>query len=504
MKIIKSNPFKFAFFALISATFLMTNACRKQEDATNYDINFVALSDDNLLLTLNANNPSAPLKSVNFTGLAAGEKILGIDYRPATGQLYGVGSSSRLYIINAETGAARALGTAAFTPALNGTVVGFDFNPTVDRIRLVTNAGQNIRLNPETGTVAATDAALNPGTPSVSEVAYINNRAGVTTTILYDIDVATDKLYIQNPPNNGTLVEVGSLGVNADGAVGFDITDNDLGLAALTVGGKSDLYVMNLATGSALKIGNFPFSSKIIGLAVSTQAVAYGVDASNNLQIFNPYDPQPIAKAITGLQTGENILGIDMRPANGQLYALGSTSRLYTLNASNGAATLVGTAALTTTLSGTEFGFDFNPTVDRIRVVSNTGQNLRLHPETAAVAAVDANLNPGTPSVSAAAYTNNFAGTTTTVLYVLDAINKKLYVQNPPNNGTLSLPVDLNGTFFSTNGFDIGGTSGRAFTILSDEGTTKLYQLNLTNGALNEGKNLPFSMSRGLAIGLGF
>jgi Domain of unknown function (DUF4394) len=503
MKNIKLNPFKLLFFALISAVFLTTNACRKQEDAT-YDINFVALSDDNLLLTLNANNPSAPLKSVNFTGLAAGEKILGIDYRPATGQLYGVGSSSRLYIINAETGATRALGTAAFTPALNGTVVGFDFNPTVDRIRLVTNAGQNIRLNPETGTVAATDAALNPGTPSVSEVAYINNRAGVTTTTLYDIDVATDKLYIQNPPNNGTLVEVGSLGVNAEGAVGFDITDNDLGLAALTVGGKSDLYVINLATGSALKIGNFPFSSKIIGLAVSTQAVAYGVDASNNLQIFNPYDPQPIAKAITGLQTGENILGIDMRPANGQLYALGSTSRLYTLNMANGAATLVGTGALTTALSGTEFGFDFNPTVDRIRLVSNSGQNLRLHPETGAVAAVDGALNGGTPSVSAAAYTNNFAGATTTILYVLDAMNKKLFIQNPPNNGTLSTPVDLSTTFMSANGFDIGGTSGRAFAILSDDGSTRLYQLNLATGALNAGRNLPFSMSRGLAIGLGF
>jgi hypothetical protein len=300
------------------------------------------------------------------------------------------------------------------------------------------------------------------------------------------------------------LVEVGSLGVNAEGAAGFDITDNDLGLAALTVGGKSDLYVMNLATGSALKIGNFPFSSKIIGLAVSTQAVAYGVDATNNLQIFNPYDPQPIAKAITGLQTGENILGIDMRPANGQLYALGSTSRLYTLNMANGAATLVGTGALTTALSGTEFGFDFNPTVDRIRVVSNTGQNLRLHPETGAVAAVDGALNGGTPSVSAAAYTNNFAGATTTILYVLDAMNKKLFIQNPPNNGTLTTPVDLPNVFMSSNGFDIGGTSGRAFAILSDDGSTKLYQLNLTTGALNEGKNLSFSTSRGLAIGLGF
>jgi hypothetical protein len=500
----KNRTFIFNRLTLFMVLLLLGfGACRKQEDVTNYDLVFVALSDNNVLMTLNANNPASPLKKVAISGLATDEKILGIDYRPATGQLYGVSNTSKLFVLNAETGAARAIGTGAFTPAIAGTVAGFDFNPTVDRIRLVTNTGQNLRLNPETGTVAATDANLNPATPSVSEVAYINNRAGVTTTTLYDIDVATDKLYIQNPPNNGTLVEVGDLGVNAEGAAGFDITDNDLGMAALTVGGKSELYVINLATGRALKLGNFPFDSKIIGLAVSTLAVAYAVDAANNLQIFNPYDPQPIAKPITGLQTGENILGIDMRPVNGQLYALGSTSRLYTLNMSSGAATVVGTP-FSTPLSGTDFGFDFNPTVDRIRLVSNTGQNLRIHPETGAIAAVDGNLNPATPSVSAAAYTNNFAGTTTTTLYVLDALNKRLSIQNPPNNGTLQNVASLNDTFFSANGFDIGGTSGRAFITLSDDAGTALYQVNLQNGELTKGKNLSVTMPRGFALGLGF
>ncbi len=491
-------------FAFLCVALLCLNACRKQEDTANYDLVFVALTEANTLMTLNANNPAAPLKKVDIVGLPSGERLLGVDYRPATGELYGISTASRLYIVNANTGATRVVGAAAFTPALNGTVVGFDFNPTVDRIRVVTNTGQNLRLNPETGTVAATDAALNPGTPSVSEVAYTNNRAGVTTTTLYDIDVASDKLFIQNPPNNGTLVEVGALGVDAQGAVGFDITDNDLALSALTVGGKSELYVINLATGRALKLGNFPFDSNIIGIAVSTQAVAYAVDAANNLQIFNPYDPQPIAKPITGLQAGENILGIDMRPVNGQLYGLGSTSRLYTINMSSGAATVVGTAPFATALSGTEFGFDFNPTVDRIRVVSNTGQNLRLHPETGAIAAVDGALNPATPSVSAAAYTNNFAGTTTTTLYVIDANNKKLFIQNPPNNGTLQTVADLRSPFAATNGFDIGSTSGRAFVVLNEEASTRLYQINLQNGELSAAKNVNIVMPRGFALGLGF
>lgn len=115
----------------------------------------------------------------------------------------------------------------------------------------------------------------------------------------------------------------------------------------------------------------------------------------------------------------ETLHGIDFRPVNEQLYALSSTSRLYTINLSSGAAAVAGTGALATWLSGTDFGFDFNPTVDRIRVVKNTGQNLRLNPNDGTVAAVDGSLNPGTPVVTAAAYTNSFAGATTTSLFEL-------------------------------------------------------------------------------------
>ena len=89
---------------------------------------------------------------------------------------------------------------------------------------------------------------------------------------------------------------------------------------------------------------------------------------------------------ITGLQNGESILAIDCRPATGQIYALGSMSRLYIINPTTGVATQVG-AAGGFTLSGTSFGFDFNPVVDRIRVVSDADQNLRLNPDTGALAA---------------------------------------------------------------------------------------------------------------------
>lgn len=507
MKNLQNVSLKIMGLFLTLTTLLSVFSCRVTPmDTPQYDTDIVALTDNNMLLKLNASDPSQITKRIMIQGLATAEKILAIDFRPATGQLYGVSSASRLYVIQPDSGTARAIGTAAFTPALNGSIVSLDFNPTVDRIRLVTNMGQNLRLNPETGAVAAVDGALNPGTPSISEVAYTNNMAGATTTTLFDIDVTTDKLYIQNPPNNGTLVEVGDLGVNAEGAAGFDITDNNLAYTALRVGTRSRLYVVNLTTGRVLNVGNSDFGSdNIIGLTVPTTPVAYAVDGMSNLLIFNPFDPKPISKPITGLGSGETILGLDMRPANGQLYALGSSSRLYTLNMSSGAATAVGTAAFTPALSGTSFGFDFNPTVDRIRIVSNTGQNLRAHPETGVIAAVDGAINPSGSTITAAAYTNNFAGATSTTLYVIDAQNQRLFIQNPPNNGTL---VNVGGSFdkrfAGENGFDISSKTNRAFVMLNNEGDMRLYNLNLTTGVLDNGKVFSSTAVSGFALGLGF
>jgi hypothetical protein len=500
-------PFLVAGLSLIGAFLLAFPACSPIQDPPQYDTDILALTNANTLLKLNAGNPSQTNRRVTIRGLAADERMLAIDFRPATGQLYGVSSASKLYVIHPDSGTARAIGATAFTPALSGNSVGLDFNPTVDRLRLVTNTGQNLRLNPETGGVVATDGALNPSTPSVVAAAYTQNFAGTTTTTLYDIDVASDKLMIQNPPNNGTLVEVGALGVDAEAAAGFDITNNNLAYAALSVGGRSRLYVVNLETGRVLNIGNFEFGETIIGLAVPTNPVAFATDASNNLLIFNPYDPQPIAKPLTGLQPNEMILGLDMRPANGQLYALGSSSRLYTINTASGAATAVGTAAFTPALSGTNFGFDFNPTVDRIRIVSNTGQNLRAHPETGVLVAMDGTINPSNFNLSAAAYTNNFAGTTTTSLIVMDATKRMFFLQNPPNNGTITpIAGDFGINISSENGFDIGGRSNKAFALLhvAGESTAKIFPVNLNNGTLGKGVVFPRAGINSFALGLGF
>ena len=125
-----------------------------------------------------------------------------------------------------------------------------------------------------------------------------------------------------------------------------------------------------------------------------------------------------------------------MRPATGQLYGVGSTGRLYLIDASSGRASMVGSAPLA--LAGTRFGVDFNPTVDRLRIVSDAGENLRVNPDTGALVLADGALTAGF-IVTAAAYTNNFAGATTTALFDLDTTGDQLLLQNPPNAGMLTV-----------------------------------------------------------------
>jgi hypothetical protein len=240
----------------------------------------IGLTTGNQLIRFDSGTPGTVSAGVAVNGLQAGESLLGIDLRPADGSIYGLGSSSRLYRIDAATGAATAVGApGAF--ALSGTAFGFDFNPTVDRIRVVSDTGQNLRLNPNDGALAATDGPLafaagdvNAGaTPNAVGSAYTNNFAGATTTTLYNLDARLGALLTQNPPNAGTLNTVGSLGVPVSGLAGFDISGpTGLAYAALAgaTGGPSVLYRINLAAGAATALGTIGGGVPLRGLTVAT------------------------------------------------------------------------------------------------------------------------------------------------------------------------------------------------------------------------------------------
>lgn len=474
-----------SIFTAVSFLFLTTILGLSSAQA----VTLFSVNSSSQLVRFDSATPGTIVTVGTISGLQGGETVLGIDFRPATGQLYALGSTGRLYVVNRTTGAATF--TATVSVALSGTAFGVDFNPTVDRLRIVSNTGQNLRVNPNDG-VAIVDGTINGTTPSVDAAAYTNSFNGTTTTTLFDIDAATDILYTQNPPNNGTLVPVGPLGVDVSNSSGFDITgSNGIAYAALTVGGVSGLYSINTTTGAATLVGAIGTGTPAInGLAAEIGSTggftAVGLTTANQLVTFNASRPNTIQStvAITGLQAGENILGIDFRPATGRLFGLGSTSRLYTINTLTGVATQVG-AAGAFTLSGTDFGFDFNPVPDRIRVVSNTGQNLRLNPIDGTLTATDTPLNPGTPAVTAVAYTNSFAGTTTTTLYDIDTTSDSLSTQNPPNNGTLVPVGPLGIDVTASNGFDIHAGSNTALAALQVNGetTSKLFAINLTTGS---------------------
>ena len=260
----KIAPFELTMFFLLAL--VINFSCSKSSSPKT--TNAYAIGSSNNLLAFDISTPGSINSDKAITGLQAGETILAIDIRPANGQLYGLGSTSRLYMIDKSTAVATAVGTTAFTPTFAGANFGFDFNPTVDRIRVVSNTTQNFRINPETGAgVGPADAAINPGSPAISAVAYTNNTAGAATTTLYAIDPSSDKLYIMNPPNNGTLVEVGALGINVDGNNGFDITGTDnKAYALLSVGSATKLYSINLTTGVATPVGDF--TGPVKGLAL--------------------------------------------------------------------------------------------------------------------------------------------------------------------------------------------------------------------------------------------
>ena len=199
--------------------------------------------------------------------------------------------------------------------------------------------------------------------------------------------------------------------------------------------------------------------------------------------------------AITGLNGGETLLGIDFRPKDGLLYGLTSAARIVTVDPASGAAsvkaTLAADAADTSApyagIAGTMFAVDFNPVADRLRVIGDTGQSLRINVDTGATTTDGAINRAGfMPMVSAAAYTNSFAGTTATTLYDLDGASASLAVQNPPNDGTLALVGPLGVSFAGDAGMDIaGGANGLVLAALraSAGGPSSLYRIDLATGA---------------------
>ena len=238
----------------------------------------IGLSYGTTLSSFSTNNPDKA-RRIGLVHLTGDTRLVGIDYRVQNGALYGVGNAGGLYRLDASNAAATKVGQ--LTIALSGVNFGVDFNPAANALRVVSDAGQNLRQPFATiagiaGNDAATvmDGTLNtpsgaatpvagPPTTSVTGAAYTNNDLDATTaTTLFDINTTSDTVAIQSPANSGFLATTGSLGVDFAADSGFDIyskvrpkaTGRTVELFPYAVS-NGRLYDINLLTGQATDDG---------------------------------------------------------------------------------------------------------------------------------------------------------------------------------------------------------------------------------------------------------
>ncbi|MFD0895906.1 DUF4394 domain-containing protein [Luteolibacter ambystomatis] len=533
------------------------------------------LTDDGKLSSVLTTSVTTPTAPVSITGITAGESVVGISVRPQNQLLYALGVNSvadtaSLYVVDPKTGFASLIGNPgqiSFTT--NGVTVvdfpdpavvkwGFDFNPAVDRIR-VTAGSLNFRVNPNNaapvdgdngGAVTAgtnPDGAINGGSTTVAGVAYTNdvpNNGGITTQ--YTIDDASNRLFIQNLPNSGTqtlgqnitlggpALDIASSsfsiapGVNAP-ASNTAVTTGSGFLASKVGGGTTKLFSLDLVTAQATLLGDTGLSVRGIAVLPGSGAAIALPAGGGSLIRLNPATPTTTTTVALGaLTAGETLVGITSRPQTGQLYGLGinataNNGTLYLIDPQTAGVTAVGAASsIAFTTDGVTvvdlpdpatagYGLDFNPTVDRIRVVTTTGLNFRLNPITGAAVDGDTSItgtNPdgvingsGVVGLRSAAYTNSFNQNLTggvTTLYTVDPISGSLYIQVPPNNGTQTspLPITLGGPALAIStfgGFDIPhsvsvassntAATGEGLFTSQVGGIAGLYRVNLATGA---------------------
>ena len=516
-------------------------------------VTIYALTKTNQLISFSASAPATILATVAITGLPVGQDLVGFDTRPRTGELYAFGynataGTGRLYKLS-TTGVLTALGAADFAINLGALTdnVGMDFNPTVDRIRILSTNKKNYRLHPDLGTLVATDTDLayaptDPNAammPQVAQLCYTNSYVAATKTTLYYLDEANGvfgRAFDTTNPNNGQIATIGSIGIalnptdkTIDMDAAFNGTGNLIALVANTTSAADMLYVINASTGATTMVGNIgamPTEVKDIAIAINRNVPAlvgnlvYGLTTNARFVSFDAANPSIIRTdfGITGLKTGHTLVGMDVRPQDNKIYALGfnlatpadTLTTIYTLNETTGLATVFADS-VRMNLGGTpNIAFDFNPVANRLRIVSAANRrNFRLNLTTTPTVVIrDTSLtykstDPNAsriPSVGAVAYTNSYLGATTTQLFDIDEKNKILTLQNSPNGGFLNTvaPLNLNlDTLDLTNDADIvtngmvGNITNTAYlaaNIFGGNNYDSLYILNLSGGIARVGR----------------
>jgi hypothetical protein len=276
---------------LASAALLLTLASGARAE-TLYGI-----TDAFTLFSFDSATPATITNIGTLSGVVGGQTIRAIDFRPANGQLYALstltgGGAAQLYTVNLSNASLTAVGSGLTLTGNANARVSIDFNPVVDRLRVITGTGLNYRVNPDTGALVLQDTSLvyDPTsssfagtTPFMGDVAYSNNVAGASSSTMYTIDYTNAFLSTVGgvggtpSPNTGATFAVGANGVQATNAsLGFDISGaTGVGYVSLNPQGGNgfdSLYTINLGTGALTSTGSF--NANVLDISVRSTAVA--------------------------------------------------------------------------------------------------------------------------------------------------------------------------------------------------------------------------------------
>jgi hypothetical protein len=248
----------------------------------------VGLTTDGRLVRFDADTPGRTRGIGKVMNLDGDQSLVGVDYRVQDGKLYGVGNAGGIYTLSTDDASASKVGQ--LTVALSGNNFGVDFNPAANRLRVVSDTGQNLRHNIDDATATMPPLAGNtmmdgnltipPATTpamGISGAAYTNNDLDPNTvTTLFDLDTMADQIVVQSPANGGQLAPTGKLLVDAGPVAGFDIysrnvagaTQSNLGFATVSVLGRYSFHQVSLLTGRVSRIGSFRPSTQVADIAI--------------------------------------------------------------------------------------------------------------------------------------------------------------------------------------------------------------------------------------------
>ena len=241
------------------------------------------LTTENSIAVFDSSKPNETLDGGFVDGLAAGEELIAIDFRPASGNIYLLGSTETVYTFDLATLDATVVGNFGATADLRGTSFGFDFNPAFrggEFARIISDTDDNRVISGVSGQyllpVEKTDVFYAAGdanegeNPNIAAIAYTNSLGVATSTQQYGID-ATLGVLTTVANNAGTLETVGSLGLSSTptNELGLDISGaTGIAYANLQTGPNSQLYTIDLGTGTASLLGTFTSGDLIRDITV--------------------------------------------------------------------------------------------------------------------------------------------------------------------------------------------------------------------------------------------